>query len=138
MSGTCLAHVCAQVQCVTHFLQLPIEDEFMEDLMPKQALGVAMSNDGPALRPEEQPIPFADTGNPVMAQARVADSLFRSQCSCWCCSTHSLDGQVCDIAIVGRCRWCLLPLMSLQTCVPLAYLMELKKNQQRWLPDFYL
>ena len=70
----------AQVQCVTHFLQLPIEDEFMEDLLPKQAPGVAMTNDGPALRPEEQPIPFADTGNPVMAQARVRCELARLGC----------------------------------------------------------
>ncbi len=69
---------------MTHFLQLPIEDEFMEDLLPRQAPGVAMTRDGPALRPDEQPIPFADTGNPVMAQARALSLLLANDTAGWC------------------------------------------------------
>lgn len=57
-----------QVQCIMHFLQMPIEDDFLSQFAPQQPPGVAMRNSGPALDSSEQPIPFADVGNPVMAQ----------------------------------------------------------------------
>jgi hypothetical protein len=64
-------HVVVQVQCIKHFLQLPIEDEFLAQLQPAQPPGVAMPGaGGTALDPSEQPIPFADVGNPIMAQVR--------------------------------------------------------------------
>ena len=59
-----------QVQCVMHFLQLPIEDDLAE-LQPQQPIGMAVNGGGPALAPAEQPIPFADTGNPIMAQVMM-------------------------------------------------------------------
>ena len=69
-----------QVQCITHFLQLPIEDEFLADLAPAAQPGRAVAEEGaghsragdsgaPAEAAAEL-IPFADAGNPVMAQAR--------------------------------------------------------------------
>lgn len=51
-----------------HFLQMPIEDEFLSQLVPDQPPGVLMTDNGPAMDPSEQPIPFADVGNPIMAQ----------------------------------------------------------------------
>lgn len=63
-----------QVQCVLRFLQMPIEDDFLAEVAPQQPPGVAMTADGPSLGPAEQPIPFADVGNPVMAQARAAQA----------------------------------------------------------------
>lgn len=55
-----------------HFLQLPIEDEFLAQLTPAQPPGVAVCPDGqPVVGPAEQPIPFADVGNPIMAQVCV-------------------------------------------------------------------
>ena len=51
-----------------HFLQMPIEDEFLPELTPEQPPGVFMTNSGPVADPSEQPTPFADVGNPIMAQ----------------------------------------------------------------------
>ncbi|CAL8469788.1 g9330 [Coccomyxa elongata] len=65
----------SQVQCIMHFLQMPIEDEFLSQLVPQQPPGVAMRNSGPALDSSEQPIPFADVGNPVMAQVAFLASM---------------------------------------------------------------
>ena len=70
------------MQCITHFLQLPIEDEFLADLAPaaqpgrpiaEEGAGSDRAGDGGAA-PEAaaELIPFADAGNPVMAQARSA------------------------------------------------------------------
>ncbi len=56
-----------QVQCVMQFLRLPIEDDLAE-ISPQQPLGISVNGSGPVLAPSEQPIPFADTGNPIMAQ----------------------------------------------------------------------
>ena len=56
-----------QVQCVMQFLRLPIEDDLAE-ISPQQPIGISMNSSGPVLGPSEQPIPFADTGNPIMAQ----------------------------------------------------------------------
>lgn len=80
---------CAQVQCITHFLQLPIEDEFLADLAPaaQPGIGLGLPNPGRPIAGEgagrsragdggatpeaaAELIPFADAGNPVMAQAR--------------------------------------------------------------------
>lgn len=64
----------SQVQCILHFLQLPIEDEFLDELEDKgrKPQGV----DGPAHAADKQDslaleelVPFADTGNPVLSQA---------------------------------------------------------------------
>lgn len=65
-------HAHVQVQCITHFLQLPIEDEFLADLAPDTRPGRPVAEEGaaPPAAPVDDPIPFADTGNPVMAQAR--------------------------------------------------------------------
>ena len=57
-----------QVQCVMHFLQMPIEDELVDELLPRQPPGVLLDRAGPVLAPDVAPIPFADVGNPVMAQ----------------------------------------------------------------------
>lgn len=97
-----------QVQCIMHFLQLPIEDEFMAELAqpvapkghplppaaltpppPRPADSTARADGSAqpgadsaqeaavpleqgihhqAVIPDGQPIPFADTGNPIMAQ----------------------------------------------------------------------
>ena len=68
----------SQVQCILHFLQLPIEDDYLDQL-EEQALKPAAgavaddSNGQPAL--EEGPIPFADTGNPILSQASKLCSL---------------------------------------------------------------
>jgi hypothetical protein len=51
-----------------HFLQMPVEDELIAELLPRQPPGVLLGPDGPIQDPAQQPIPFADTGNPVMAQ----------------------------------------------------------------------
>ena len=67
------------MQCITHFLQLPIEDEFLADLAPAAQPGRPIAEEGAGHRaggsgaPAEaaaELIPFADAGNPVMAQAR--------------------------------------------------------------------
>lgn len=63
----------SQVQCILHFLQLPIEDEFLDELedRERQPAGVARfaqdadKQDGAA---QDTPIPFADTGNPILSQ----------------------------------------------------------------------
>jgi SWI/SNF related-matrix-associated actin-dependent regulator of chromatin subfamily C len=62
----------SQVQCITHFLQLPIEDQFLDD-METSSLGVAAGVDG---QPgSAQGIPFADAGNPIMAQVAFLTSM---------------------------------------------------------------
>ena len=70
------------MQCITHFLQLPIEDEFLADLAPAAQPGRPIAEEGAGRNragdssapPEAaaELIPFADAGNPVMAQARRA------------------------------------------------------------------
>ena len=67
----------SQVQCILHFLQLPIEDEYLDELEERgrKPQGIA----GPEADGSEQGvgaaqdglIPFADTGNPILSQ--VAD-----------------------------------------------------------------
>ena len=67
-----------------HFLQMPIEDELIAELLPRQPPGVAMTNAGPVLDPSQAPIPFADVGNPVMAQVvktRVKNNPMLCSCS---------------------------------------------------------
>ena len=56
-----------QVQCVMQFIRLPIEDDLAET-NPQQPIGLTVNGSGPVLGPSDQPIPFADTGNPIMAQ----------------------------------------------------------------------
>ena len=59
-----------QVQCVIHFLRLPIEDDLVvTDL--QQPIGISVNSSGPVVAPLEEPIPFADTGNPLMAQVYI-------------------------------------------------------------------
>lgn len=68
LGGGCRAlSSAAQVQCVMQFLRLPIEDDLAE-ISPQQPIGISLNGSGPVLGPSEQPIPFADTGNPIMAQ----------------------------------------------------------------------
>ena len=64
----------SQVQCILHFLQLPIEDEFLDELEDRgrNTQGVP----GPSQQPgggqegtaANDLIPFADTGNPILSQ----------------------------------------------------------------------
>ncbi|KAL3142735.1 hypothetical protein ABBQ38_003035 [Trebouxia sp. C0009 RCD-2024] len=64
----------SQVQCILHFLQLPIEDEFLDELEDKGRKAQGMQ--GPSQQLDNSPggtpgidlIPFADTGNPVLSQ----------------------------------------------------------------------
>ena len=53
-----------------HFLRLPIEDD-LAATQPQEPLGVSLDGSQPALEPSQQPIPFADTGNPIMAQVKI-------------------------------------------------------------------
>lgn len=72
----------SQVQCILHFLQLPIEDEFLDELedRDRQPPGVNRSaqdadkQDGAA---QDTLIPFADTGNPVLSQVCTSTSYIR-------------------------------------------------------------
>ena len=56
----------SQVQCILHFLQLPIEDEFLDELEDRgrkpQGVQPGANAEGPDF------IPFADTGNPILSQ----------------------------------------------------------------------
>ena len=64
----------SQVQCILHFLQLPIEDEFLDELEDQGRKSQVVQ------APSQQPggsqggtavndlIPFADTGNPILSQ----------------------------------------------------------------------
>ena len=71
----------AQVQCITHFLQLPIEDDLLADLEPGAPAGQPLAGDGAAAaRAGDAPIPFADAGNPVMAQARSTSAWTAGAC----------------------------------------------------------
>ena len=55
----------SRLQCVTHFLRLPLQDEYIEQLDKKGAAAV----DELAARDEgKAPAPFEDAANPVMAQ----------------------------------------------------------------------
>jgi SWI/SNF related-matrix-associated actin-dependent regulator of chromatin subfamily C len=75
----------SQLDCMQHFLSLPIEDTFINVAEAGQgpgqaaATGLCAAADGPAGakaaaaeaaagQQDEQPIPFADAQNPVMAQ----------------------------------------------------------------------
>lgn len=67
----------SQVQCILHFLQLPIEDEFLDELEDKGRKAQGMQ--GPSQQLDNSPggtpgidlIPFADTGNPVLSQVML-------------------------------------------------------------------
>ena len=64
----------SQVQCILHFLQLPIEDEFLDELEDRgrKLQGVHGPSQQPGDSQEGTPatdlIPFADTGNPILSQ----------------------------------------------------------------------
>ena len=66
--------VCAQVQCILHFLQLPIEDQFIDELeqgaAPQSASGKAAGTAAAVDGETDTEIPFMDTSNPIMAQVR--------------------------------------------------------------------
>ena len=67
----------SQVQCILHFLQLPIEDEFLDELEDKgrKPQGVDGPSEEAGPRQEgaasDDLIPFADTGNPILSQVRL-------------------------------------------------------------------
>lgn len=70
-----------QVQCITHFLKLPIEDDFLDQLEEPERVNVPpnlnnqeKSDLGPNRQITSQ-IPFMDQGNPVMAQVRPSPEL---------------------------------------------------------------
>lgn len=65
----------SQVQCILHFLQLPIEDEFLDELEDKgrkmqgvQGPSQQTDNNSQERTPSSDLIPFADTGNPILSQ----------------------------------------------------------------------
>ncbi|GMH38909.1 hypothetical protein BSKO_06807 [Bryopsis sp. KO-2023] len=59
----------SQLQCIMHFLQLPIEDQFVEQMASaSQPPTIPPENGGSREELEEEVIPFADASNPVMAQ----------------------------------------------------------------------
>lgn len=57
-----------QMQCVMHLLQLPIEDVFLEDIINLSGARKDKSE-------ENLPMPFADSGNPIMAQVAFLASM---------------------------------------------------------------
>lgn len=62
----------SQVQCIMHFLQLPIEDNYLDQLEDQvlQPAGTASAEQSNGRPLEDQAlIPFADTGNPILSQA---------------------------------------------------------------------
>ena len=67
----------SQVQCILHFLQLPIEDEFLDELedrgrKPQGVDGPNEQVEGQTREAGDNLIPFADTGNPILSQVRLA------------------------------------------------------------------
>ena len=66
----------SQLQCIHHFLGLPIEDAFLDELegqiqdrtLYSDRQGAGGGGKGGGGAGSLDPIPFADTGNPVMAQ----------------------------------------------------------------------
>eukprot|EP00803_Ostreobium_quekettii_P007065 evm.model.scf_1407.2 EVM.evm.TU.scf_1407.2 scf_1407:7799-21268(+) len=71
----------SQLQCIMHFLQLPIEDEYLDDMGDASGTTLATANgeadhaDAASLEGEEEPIPFADAKNPVLAQVAFLASM---------------------------------------------------------------
>lgn len=67
----------SQLQCIMYFLQMPIEDQFMDQMTsgPPQVTHKVV-DDGHVHTKPEDPIPFADTNNPVMAQVIHGIELF--------------------------------------------------------------
>ena len=67
-----------QVQCITHFLKLPIEDDFYDQLEDPERGSAAPNSSGQeradagASRLTQGQIPFSDHGNPVMAQVAAS------------------------------------------------------------------
>lgn len=67
----------SQVQCILHFLQLPIEDEFLDELddRGRKSQGVQGPSQHPGGGQEgtaaNDLIPFADTGNPILSQVAL-------------------------------------------------------------------
>ena len=76
----------SQVQCILHFLQLPIEDEYLDELEDRghkpQGVEGPGENDtkqnGKAS--QEELIPFADTGNPILSQVTYKAPLSDRYC----------------------------------------------------------
>lgn len=67
----------SQVQCILHFLQLPIEDEFLDELEDKGRKPQGINGPSEEAGPRQESaatddlIPFADTGNPILSQVRL-------------------------------------------------------------------
>ena len=67
-----------QVQCITHFLKLPIEDDFLDQLEDPERGATASGQEkanGTAAKSNGAKIPFAEQGNPVTAQVCVTSVL---------------------------------------------------------------
>lgn len=55
-----------------HFLKLPIEDDYMDQLEdPERMLSITPPGEAAGQSTELPQIPFADQGNPVMAQVGI-------------------------------------------------------------------
>jgi SWI/SNF related-matrix-associated actin-dependent regulator of chromatin subfamily C len=60
-------------ECIMHFIQLPIEDQFLQESDGPVNSASAKSGDSKNL--QEQPLPFADAGNPVMSLVAFLSSM---------------------------------------------------------------
>lgn len=59
----------SQLQCIMYFLQMPIEDQFMDQMTTgAPRFTPKVPDEGDIKAETEDPIPFGDTNNPVMAQ----------------------------------------------------------------------
>ena len=64
------------MQCITHFLKLPIEDDFLDQLEDPERGAAASGQEkanGAAGKLSHAKIPFAEQGNPVTAQVGPAN-----------------------------------------------------------------
>ena len=136
--SACESHACiwpcAQVQCITHFLQLPIEDEFLADLAPaaqpgrpiaEEGAGSRVGDDGAPGGAATELIPFADAGNPVMAQApcvlATQNVMFVLPVKVCTCSVSSADARA-----------------DVNPSVDAGYLILAQVHGACWLPCLYV
>lgn len=62
----------SQLACIMHFLSLPIEEQFVDEAVGgKEGVPGPLEEGEEAPAEEEEFVPFADTGNPIMAQVRI-------------------------------------------------------------------
>ena len=61
----------SQLACILHFLSLPIEEQFVDEAVAgREGVAGPLPEGDEAAEEEEAFVPFADAGNPIMAQVR--------------------------------------------------------------------